>query len=184
MTEDEPRLTDPTEGLEDEFLDMVREYRLQGERRYEEALSDFRGFVRRLRLNAQGVDLAKGHVPSNTYWLVGGGRRVLGVTTLRHQLNSWLMQEGGHIGYNIRPAERRKGYGTLILKLCLEKARLRGLRRALVTCDTDNIASAKIIRKNGGQFDGEATSPVSGKAVSRYWIDLAPPAAAGAAQQA
>jgi predicted acetyltransferase len=97
---------------------------------------------------------------------------MIGITHLRHRLTDPLRKEGGHIGYNIRPSERRKGYGTKILELALDKAREIGLKRVLVTCDTDNVASGKIIRKNGGVFEGESISDRSGKPVSRYWIEL------------
>ncbi|MEW5867934.1 MAG: GNAT family N-acetyltransferase [Chloroflexota bacterium] len=80
--------------------------------------------------------------------------------------------EGRHIGYAIRPVRWRRGYGTHILALTLEKARERGLRRVLVTCDKENTASARIIEKNGGRLAGEALAERSGKPVLRYWIEL------------
>ena len=67
------------------------------------------------------------------------------------------MEEGGHIGYVIRPSERRKGYGTLILGLALVQAHACGLDRVRFTCNTENIASARIIEKkwrNPGQLRG------------------------------
>jgi predicted acetyltransferase len=60
----------------------------------------------------------------------------------------------------------------VICSLTLQKARERGLRRVLITCNTENTASARIIVACGGQFDGEALSPRTGKPVSRYWIQL------------
>ena len=107
-----------------------------------------------------------------TYWLVKDNEIVLGESRLRHRLTPALENEGGHIGYAIRPRQRRKGYGTCILRLTLEKARDMGLDRVLVTCDTDNLASARIIEKNGGALAGYGISPQSGIQVSQYWIDL------------
>ena len=72
----------------------------------------------------------------------------------------------------MRPSERRKGYGTLILELTLEKAKDLGLDKVLLTCDTDNVASAKIIEKNGGKLAGQAISNKNGKQISRYWIEF------------
>ncbi|MHB8934154.1 MAG: GNAT family N-acetyltransferase, partial [Bellilinea sp.] len=91
---------------------------------------------------------------------------------LRHRLTPLLEEEGGHIGYDIRPSERGKGYATLLLALTLEKARESGMAGVLVTCDEDNIASARVIEKNKGQLLNTVVSQTSGKQVRRYWIDL------------
>jgi predicted acetyltransferase len=102
-----------------------------------------------------------GFVPYHTFWLVQDETRILGELRLRHRLTEMLAIEGGHIGYNIRPSERRKGYGTLQLRLGLEKARGLRLTRVLVTCDDDNLPSAKIIETNGGVLSGRSISPES-----------------------
>jgi predicted acetyltransferase len=99
------------------------------------------------------------------------GQHVIGQSSLRHHLNPSLEREGGHIGYNIRPSERRKGFGTMILSLTLEKAKGIGLTRVFVTCDTDNVASARIIEKNGGRLQGQVISERSGKLINQYWIE-------------
>jgi predicted acetyltransferase len=67
--------------------------------------------------------------------------------------------------------ERRKGYGTLILKLALEKAREKGITRVMVTCDSDNTGSVKIIENNGGKLTAQRTSLISGKPLNEYWIE-------------
>ena len=110
-------------------------------------------------------------MPENTFWLVLNSR-ILGRSKLRHWLTPELEHEGGHIGYDIRPSERRKGYGTLILELTLKRAKSLGFGRVLLTCDTDNVASARIIEKNGGKHSGQAVSNRSGKPISQYWIEL------------
>jgi len=97
---------------------------------------------------------------------------VLGTMALRHYLTPLLEDVGGHIGYAIRPSERRKGYGTRILALTLERARAMGLGRVLVTCDTDNLGSARVIQRNGGALASEGHSVRTGTRVSRYWIDI------------
>jgi predicted acetyltransferase len=86
-------------------------------------------------------------------------------------LNEDLLNSGGHIGYGIRPSERRKGYGAKMLALALEKCREFHIERALVTCDRDNIASAKTARKNGGVFENECIEG-DGNIVRRYWIAI------------
>ena len=97
---------------------------------------------------------------------------MLGRSTLRHWLNPALENEGGHIGYDIRHSERRKGYGLLILKLTLLKAKDLGLSRVLLTCDADNIGSAQIIENNSGVLSGRVVSEKNGKLILQYWIEL------------
>ncbi len=83
-----------------------------------------------------------------------------------------LEREGGHIGYDVPPSERMKGYGTILLKHVLLKAKEMGIKKVLITCDADNIGSAKIIENNGGIYENESISTESGKPVSRYWISI------------
>ena len=96
----------------------------------------------------------------------------MGMSRLRHGLVPHLKKEGGHIGYHIRPSERNQGYGTRILGLTLDKARELGLSEVRVTCDQDNIASVRVIEKNGGRKTGEAISERTGNRVNQYWITL------------
>jgi len=83
-----------------------------------------------------------------------------------------LRNIGGHIGFNIRPSERRRGYGTAILALTLEKAKELRLKRVLVTCDDNNVASAKIIEKNGGILEDKYWNDELEQPKRRYWIEL------------
>lgn len=96
--------------------------------------------------------------------------RIVGMIDLRHRLNEFLAEYGGHIGYSVRPDERRKGYAKWMLKGVLQKAKKRGLARVLITCDDNNEASRRTIEANGGTFDRFAT--VDGEILRRYWIEL------------
>ncbi len=158
------------------WLEMVADYQAAGETRYDAdrlvALDDFPAYVHRLAQNACGENLPPGHVPWTTYFLLKDGQVFLGSTRLRHYLVPDLEIEGGNIGYDIRPSQRRKGYGTRMLALCLDRAWELGLERVMVTCDTSNIASARVIERNGGVLEDYTTSPESGEQVSRYWIAL------------
>ena len=165
-------LIEPTEELAAEFRTMAEEYQVTGDERYKLAIEDFTAYFRSLMKYAKGVDLPPGHVPSSTFWLVSGSSRIIGRSSLRHRLTAELEHEGGHIGYDIRPSERRKGYGSLILRLTLKRARGKGLRRVFITCDTDNVGSAKVIEKNGGELQGQEISHRTGKLISQYWIEL------------
>ena len=82
-----------------------------------------------------------------------------------------MLLEGGHIGDGIRPSERRKGYATLMIKLALEECKKRGINRVLMTCDKDNIGSAKSIMNNGGVLENEIIGE-DGKTIQRYWINI------------
>jgi predicted acetyltransferase len=77
----------------------------------------------------------------------------------------------GHIGYGIRPSERKKGYATMMLKLALEHCKKVGLEKVLLTCDKSNLASAKTIMKCSGVFENEEKQN-DGDFLQRYWIEL------------
>jgi predicted acetyltransferase len=171
MTGPEPTLIAPAGELRSEFLSMAAEYSAAGEVRYDSAAADFDAYLRGLSDGARGVGLAPALVPHSTFWLAAG-RRLIGRSVVRHYLSPELEDEGGHVGYDIRPSERRKGYGTLILRLTLAEARGLGLSRALLTCDTDNAGSARVIEKNGGTLESRGVSNRSGRPISRYWIEL------------
>lgn len=96
--------------------------------------------------------------------------RIVGMIDLRHRLNDFLAEYGGHIGYSVRPDERRKGCAKWMLAHVLPKARKLGLNRVLVTCDDDNEGSARTIEANGGVF--ERTARLEDELLRRYWIDL------------
>jgi predicted acetyltransferase len=166
-------LLEPTLDLEAEFMAMVAEYLQAGEVLWTHTMArqDFASFVQKMQDFSLGANLEPGYVPMTTYWLVADGHTILGESRLRHTLSPDLEKEGGHIGYAIRPTARRKGYGTLILTLTLAKAKERGLKRVLVTCNTANTGSARIIEKNGGILASQGISEESGQPVSRYWID-------------
>jgi predicted acetyltransferase len=136
-----------------------------------DAIADFASYVARQERMARGEGLPAGLVPQTTYWLAVGDALV-GETRLRHQLIPALEDVGGHIGYSICPSARRKGYGTAALRLTLDRARELGLSRVLLTCDADNIASARIIERYGGVLASESVSPRTNRLVRRYWIAL------------
>jgi predicted acetyltransferase len=117
-----------------------------------------------------GKDLPQDWVPASTLFLLRG-ETFIGRVSIRHRLNEFLLRIGGHIGYYIRPDERGKGYGSRILAMALEKARRLGLTRVLVTCDEGNLASRKIIEKNGGLLENVEPTK-DGPAKRRYWIAL------------
>ena len=116
-------------------------------------------------------NLKPDRVGSDYYWLVDAERDYfIGEITIRHKLNDVLILRGGHIGYVIRYNEWGKGYGTLMLKLALDKAKERGLDKVLITCNDSNTASARVMEKNGCVL--ENVIEVDGLPVRRYWRAL------------
>ncbi|TQL02059.1 GNAT family N-acetyltransferase [Cellulomonas sp. SLBN-39] len=102
-----------------------------------------------LDAEARGTDLPAGRVPAT--FLVGVVDGVIvGRVSVRHRLNAWLAQHGGHIGYAVRPAYRRQGHATALLRAGLAHCADLGIDRALVTCADTNVASARTIERCGG----------------------------------
>lgn len=111
----------------------------------------------------------KGLVPAILYYLVENNR-ILGAIHLRHDLNDYLRNYGGHIGYGVRPSERQKGYSVLMLKMLLEIIKKSDLKRVLITCNDLNIGSSRTIEKCGGILENKLQN--ENELTRRYWIDL------------
>ncbi|MDL2232489.1 GNAT family N-acetyltransferase [Ruminococcaceae bacterium OttesenSCG-928-L11] len=109
-------------------------------------------------------------VTGDVYFAIVSGK-IVGTIAVRHSLNDALLYSGGHIGYGIRPSERRKGYGSEMLAHALDRCRELSMEKALVTCDKGNIASAKTAQKKGGILENEVVEE-DGNIVERYWIPL------------
>ncbi len=105
---------------------------------------DAESFLANLSKIKNGVDV---HI----FWLVDN-EKFIGTFRLNANLNEKLKESGGNVGYEIRPAEYGKGYGTKILRLGMEKAKELGMKTLHIDCREDNIASKRIIEKNGGVF--------------------------------
>jgi predicted acetyltransferase len=176
---DEPgkgvRLIEPSIKMAPAYRKFLREFIAAGEEgmllHVPDETEDPWDCVRRLLDHAAGLNLPEGWVPCSTYWLLSDEEVLLGEIRIRHRLTPALEDYGGHIGYMVRPGERRKGYATRMLAMAMEKARVLGLPKVLVTCEPENIASVRVIRRNGGRLADEPAAK-TGRVVSRYWIDL------------
>ena len=119
------------------------------------------------------ANIPDGRVPACTYFYVREhDDKIVGMINIRLALNDFLRKEGGHIGYSIRPLERRKGYGTNMLREALSFCKTIGLCDIVITCDKDNIASSNVIKNCGGILDSEFYSDTFKTDVQRYKIYL------------
>ena len=168
-------LAEPSVELENEYLSFYQEWVHSGETMIPWVISkdpsDFPQMVEFLLRSAQEDGVPEGLVPASTFWLVNHERRVLGAVNIRHRLTEHLFNAGGHIGYGIRPSQRRKGYATELLRLSLERAKDFGIKRALIVCNETNRGSEKVIRNNGGIPD-QSYVDENGNVILRFWIDL------------
>ena len=96
--------------------------------------------------------------------------RIIGMINIRLALNDFLRKEGGHIGYCIRPTERRKHYATDMLKEALNVCDVVGINEVLLTCDKINVASANVIKNCGGELEAEFYSDTFQEEIQRYVI--------------
>lgn len=108
--------------------------------------------------------VAEGWVHCSYRWIVEGDELV-GFLALRHSLTPYLREEGGHIGYAVRPSRRREGHASRALGRALPLARELGIGQVLVTCDESNEGSRRTIERNGGGYEDSR----NGK--RRYWIE-------------
>jgi len=122
--------------------------------------------------NLETKEEKDGRVPDSVFFLLDEERNIfLGAINIRHYLNDYLFREGGHIGDGIRPSERRKGYATKMIALAIPECKKLGINKILLTCDKDNIGSAKSIINNGGIFEKDFIDS-DGTIESRYWIEV------------
>ena len=113
-----------------------------------------------------GLNIPENWVPSIQFVSFDDVGRALGFLNLRLRLNEGLLNHAGHIGYSIRPSERGKGYAKESLRQGLQVAKGKNIKRALLTCSTENPASRAVILANGGVYEGVRNG------TERYWIDV------------
>ncbi|MEU5129616.1 GNAT family N-acetyltransferase [Streptomyces mobaraensis] len=179
-----PQLIRPDVRVHASFVEAMEELRAEGRGvpeddsmvgrdilRYHPRWQDaqvFAGYVESVLADAhEDTPRPEGHVPSTTLWYVDGDT-YLGRIAVRHRATPRLLEWGGHIGYDVRPSARRRGYATAMLRAVLPVAAGLGLDPVLVTCDPDNTGSRKVIEACGGAFEDER----SGKL--RFWIRTGP----------
>jgi predicted acetyltransferase len=135
-----------------------------------DSTADFAEYIQRLENWSHGLELPEKFVP-NSYFVGVVDGKIVGRLSIRHCLNEFLRNIGGHIGYGVIPTQRKRGYATEMLRQALLKCAEIGLQSVLVTCDVDNIGSRRVIENCGGVFDGVTNSPELEVQKRRYWIN-------------
>ena len=130
-------------------------------------------WIERCRLGKDSATVPANLVPATQYIYVReADGRVVGMLQIRHYFNEYLEKYAGHIGYSVRPSERRKGYATAMLHDALPHCRELGIRDVLISCLTDNEGSRRTILHNGGVYESTVHEPERDRDLERYWIHL------------
>lgn len=169
------RLVLPTPNYKDQILEYKEEFINNNEYMHGTADLDsyktFEDWYINVCNAIRGQNIKEGKVPATTYLVITEDEnKLIGMVDIRHRLNTFLANYGGHIGYSVRASERNKGYGKQILKETLKICKDMRLDNVLVTCLKGNIASEKVIKANGGYFDKEV--PYQNTFVKHYWINV------------
>lgn len=134
---------------------------------------NYEKWLKKLENDLDFENIKPGRVPASTYFLLRkSDNKILGIIDIRYELNEYLENFGGHIGYSIRPTERRKGYGHKQLILGLEKCLEIPINNVLVTCRANNIGSAKVIESCGGVYEDTRFCEQENDNLKRYWINI------------
>jgi len=172
------RLVKPSVEYQDSYIAALAELVADKNRNmsthsdFDSETETFPEYIDRLHGYEQGNGLPEGYVPDTILWLVDDQNEWLGKISIRHELTEYLRNFGGSIGYEIRPTQRKKGYGSVLLELGLQVAKDLNLEEIIITCDSPNIASKRIIEKNGGQFLEELDEPGSDVSKRRYVLEI------------
>lgn len=134
-------------------------------------IENYDEFLKKLEINKKQELIKPEYSPQTTFGIFDN-EKLVGGFNLRHVLKGNLINHGGNIGYLIRPTERKKGYGKIILSLALNEAKKIGLKKVLISCRTENVGSEKVILSNGGKYGNDFYDEELNETYKRFWIYL------------
>ena len=160
----------PTLADKETILSMVAEFE-ETQSAHDGGFWDAEAFVYEAWLESNrdmemGLGIPEGWVPAVQLVAFARDGQAVGFLNLRLRLSAYLLEEGGHIGYSIRPSERGKGYAKETLRQGLQVAKEKNIKKALVTCSVNNPASRAVILANSGLLEDVRNG------VERYWIEV------------
>ena len=172
-------LIKPSKKYFKEYKKMMDEWNMEGSRiapwplhlKYhtEELYNEM---LKRVEDVENGIDLGE-YASSSTYWLYDEeNNKIIGASNLRHYLTEEGVKTWGHIGYGIRPSERRKGYATQLLNLTLEEAKKHKFDKVYLGAYVGNIGSWKTMEKFNAEFIEIVIEEDTGLPIKRYCINL------------
>lgn len=169
------KLVLPTPDYKNEIMNYKREFIENGDRMYGSGrlknAENFNKWYTAFCNNLKEETVRKGLSPETTYLAIRiDNGHLVGMINIRHRLNDFLLKFGGHIDYSVRKSERNKGHATEMLGLALKKCSKLNIKKVLITCDKNNIASAKAIINNGAILENEIQK--KNKIIQRYWISI------------
>jgi len=169
------QLIPPDMTFKSQYKEMMDEWFAYGGRLNPGALqsngSSYETWLRWIDEDAHEDTCPPGSVPQTMYFAVRDDGKLIGAVTVRHRLNDKTNNSsgGGHVGFGVRPSERRRGYASEILRLALKKLAERGVDKVTINCASDNIGSEKTILANGAVFQDEVTNS-EGEKTKRFRI--------------
>ncbi len=170
-------LIKPSAEYAEEISDYRREFLEAGDsmdgcgplRRFEDPLD----YIKVCKEYESPETVPEGLVTATQFMLVRkSDGRVVGMIQMRHYLNDYLRKFAGHIGYSVRPSERRQGYAKMMLGEVLPLCREHGIESVLITCNDGNIGSEKTILACGGVYESSVSEHDRGRDLKRFWIEL------------
>jgi len=168
------KLIQPTEEYEEQTEEYIKEHLEYGENELSasKGLASANSYKEWIQKVISEENIPKENwVRNNTYFVIReDDNKLIGLLNIRKEDNEKILNWAGHIGYGVRPTERRKGYASEILRLALDECKRLGMKKVMLGCHQDNIGSKKTIEKNKAVYEREVMA--EGKPAFVYWIEL------------
>ena len=161
-----------------EYLDEFRKYNSEingtgGLDRIYKGLTFEEALDRCLKMEDEEYAKSVNRCPGETFLLIReNDNKIVGTINIRWNLNETMLRFGGHIGYGMRPTERRKGYNKINLYLGMIEAKKVGLDRVMLDCDVNNLGSDRTLKALGGELERTEVDPSDGVLTNVYWFDV------------